>query len=402
MAAAPRPRLDFLRIQAHAQLLGAQLVHRGIANGHDMVARVLAAKQRESASRKQLDSVLQQRKLNQPVDKALLHQLRQAALDASTSLDALALALPNWTHPDVPVGPETSARVVKIGASKPPMLSAPAEPKDHLALLHDVVDFESAARATGPRFVYLKGKAALCELGLVNLALQRLVAKGFAPVSTPDLVKPWLLEACGFQPRGHATQTYHIKDHDLCLTGTAEVPLAGLFAGRAVDSTHRLAGYGHCFRTEAGAAGAKQRGLYRVHQFTKVEMFVVAPPGQSEAEFDLLVNAQVEMCEALGVQYRVLDMPTEELGASAFRKFDVEVWMPGSKRWGEVVTNCQDFQARRLDCRFNKDFAHTLNGTALAVPRVLMALAETHQTSDGRVVLPKALADVVGFDHLVA
>ena len=250
----------------------------------------------------------------------------------------------------------------------------------------------------------LRGRAAKLELALCTLAMQRIEEYGFELVMTPDLVRTQLLDACGFQPRGNSTQIYRIEDYDLCLTGTAEVPLAGLMAGESIDATTRLGGLGHCFRTEAGALGRDDYKLYRMHQFTKVEMYSCCAPGDSEAEHAQLVDIHVGLCESLELQYRVLDMPTEELGASAYRKMDVEVWLPGLKRWGEVasVTNCADFQARRLSIRMRKtgEFAHTLNGTALAVPRIMLALAETHQDDKGVVRLPRAVADLAGFDVL--
>ena len=404
-----RPRLDFVRIKAEAQALSAQLVQRGFPNGYEMVSKLVAMREAEIAARKQLEQAQAQRNQHELLTKIEMTSLKEdiarfklQVQDLSDKVDALAMPLPNWTHPQTPIGPENNARVVRSNVAEAPPVDKSA--KDHLAILDStMLDFESATKTSGSRFVFLKGKAALCELGLINFALKRLLKKDFTPVSAPDLVKPWLLEACGFQPRGEATQTYHIANHDLCLTGTAEVPLAGLFAGQSIDKTTRLAGFGHCFRTEAGAAGAKQKGLYRMHQFTKLEMFVGTTAEESDAEFDVLVDLQVEICEALGLGYRVLNMPTEELGASAYRKFDVEVWMPGSNRWGEVasITNCQDFQARRLDCKFaGKGYAHTLNGTALAVPRVLLALTETHQQPNGKVLLPRALQDVVGFEYL--
>jgi seryl-tRNA synthetase len=392
----PRPRLDWARIGKHADELSQQIVNRGNKQGAELVRALLAAREAEQATRRQVEAMQAQRNKAVVGLREQISALKTQLVAQSSALDSLAMSLPNWTHPETPVGSEDHAVVVRSSSSSSTPTSSP------LHIPSRLLDMESAVTTTGTRFAFLKNELALCELGLVQLAINRLYTRGFTPVSTPDLVKPWLLEACGFQPRGEATQTYHITGHDLCLTGTAEVPLAGMFAGKTLKDPVYLAGFGHCFRTEAGASGAKQKGMYRLHQFTKVEMFIAARPEDSNAEFDRLVNEQVAMCELMQLRYRVLNMPTEELGCSAYRKFDVEVWMPASGRWGEVasITNCQDFQARRLDCKMGAEFAHTLNGTAMAVPRMLLAIVETHVDGKGVVKLPGELARVVGIGEV--
>lgn len=260
--------------------------------------------------------------------------------------------------------------------------------------------------------MYLRGAAALLELALIQWALSRAAAAGFAPHTTPDLVRSVGVEKCGFAPRAANTQVYSVEGSDLCLTGTAEIPLALLHADCALPEASlplRLAGFGHCFRTEAGAAGAGTRGLYRLHQFSKVELFVVCAPHQSDALHAELLEFEAGLFSELGLHCRVLDMPACDLGAPAYRKFDVEAWMPGLGRWGEIssASNCTDFQARRLGTRYRPAgsagdprpglrHCHTLNATACAVPRMIIALLETHQRADGSVDVPAALQPFLG------
>jgi seryl-tRNA synthetase len=260
--------------------------------------------------------------------------------------------------------------------------------------------------------VYLRRAAAQLELALCTWALGKAAAAGFTPMTTPDLVRETVLEKCGFQPRADNTQVYSVADSSLCLTGTAEVPLAAVAMDKVLPASAlplRMAAFGHCFRTEAGAAGSASRGLYRVHQFSKVELFVVCEPSQSPAILAELLAFEESLFSELGLHYRVLDMPTGDLGAPAARKFDVEAWMPGLGRFGEVssASNCTDYQARRLGIRFRPggdgggssgkpEFAHTLNATAAAVPRLVVAILETFQQPDGTVVVPEPLRPFMG------
>jgi seryl-tRNA synthetase len=338
--------------------------------------------------------------------KAELEGAEAALAAAESALQREGQRLPNMAHPAAPVGSEEAAALrAEVGAPR----AFAFTPRDHLALGEalDLLDFETAAAVAGTKFVYLKREAALLELALISWAMHRAAAAGFIPTTTPDLVRASVLEKCGFQPRGEGTQTYAVRDSPLCLTGTAEVPLGGAVMDRTFDEAAlplRLAGFGHCFRTEAGAAGAAGRGLYRLHQFSKVELFAVATPAQSEALLEELLALEVAMYEELGLHFKVLDMPTADLGAPAHRKFDVEAWMPGLGRYGEIssASNCTDFQARRLNVRYRPataaggakaktEYAHTLNATACAVPRMLVAILENFQQEDGSVVVPEVL-----------
>jgi len=349
--------------------------------------------------------------------KALKEELADAEQRVSSlyvQLEAEAARIPNSTHPDAPVGGEEQARVLKLVGEKPHFSFAA---RDHIQIGRelDLFDWEGGANVAGSQFTVLKNEAALLELALVNWSMQRLVAKGFVPVLAPDLVQSAISEGCGFQPRDReeTSQTYHIQHSSLCLAATAEIPCAGLVANRLLSPAElplKLVAFGHAFRTEAGAAGAATRGLYRIHQFSKVEMFVACAPQSSEGIHQELMDLQIQLFSELGLHFRVLDMPTEDLGASAYRKVDIEAWMPGRNAYGEIssASNCTDYQSRRLNVRFKDKaakqtvFVHTLNGTGCAVPRVLLALLENGQRADGSVSLPACLEPFLGFRSLSA
>jgi seryl-tRNA synthetase len=353
--------------------------------------------------------------------KALKVQLAEleAELDAAeVSLQREGQRLPNDTHPAVPrSGDEADATVLRVVGSP---AAFPFPTRDHVALgdALGLFDFDAGAKASGTRFVYLKGAAALLELALVQWALSRAVAAGFTPYTTPDLVRASAVEKCGFQPRAANTQVYAIEESELCLTGTAEIPLGAIYGDAVLPAASlplRMAAFGHCFRTEAGAAGAGTRGLYRLHQFSKVELFVISTPEQSDAIHDQLLEFETSLYTELGLHFKVLDMPACDLGAPAYRKFDVEAWMPGLGRFGEIssASNCTDYQARRLNIKFRPPgsaaepkpalrFTHTLNATACAVPRMIIAILETHQRADGSVAIPAALQPFMGGMTVIA
>ncbi|KAI0639545.1 seryl-tRNA synthetase [Trametes polyzona] len=365
--------------------------------------------------------------------KAEITELEERVARLEEELYALALAIPNDTHPEVPIGPESVAITLSTHGPEP----IPATPaRDHVSICRalDLIDLEAGATVTGSSWYYLKNEGALLELALVNYALSVAMKHGFSPVTTPDVVRSDIARRCGFQPRdpvdGAASQMYHLmhstdpaaaESHnhpELVLAGTAEIPLAGMFANRILAASElpiKVVGLGHAFRAEAGARGADTRGLYRVHQFTKLELFVVSEEEKSGELMEEMRKLQAEIFEGLGLSFRVLEMPTEELGASAYRKYDAEAWMPGRGSWGEIssTSNCTDYQARRLHIRYRRQatssppsstesaqaalpFAHTLNGTAAAVPRLIVALVENGAVfNDGGDVvglrLPKAL-----------
>lgn len=327
-------------------------------------------------------------------------------------LDAIQRQIPNLVHPDVPVGRDESASVeLRRGRHAPRELDFAA--RDHVELGEQLglFDFEAAARVSGHGFYFLKGDAVRLELALQQFALDRLAAEGFELMTTPDLARREILEGIGFQPRGAETQIYSVQDSDLCLIATAEITLGGYLADQTIDADRLpmlVAGLSHCFRTEAGAHGRATRGLFRVHQFSKVEMFAFTLPDQSDAILDRFCQIECDIFDALEVPYRVVDTATGDLGAPAYRKFDLEAWMPGRGEWGEVTStsNCTDYQARRLNIRCKHrgekgtTLVHTLNGTAIATSRAMIAILENHQQADGSVVVPGALRAAMGKEVL--
>jgi seryl-tRNA synthetase len=353
--------------------------------------------------------------------KAEGRRLREegAALEAKSAeivaeADAILKAIPNLTHPAAPVGGEDAAVEVRRGAT--PARSFDFQPLDHVALGEQLrlFDFEAGARVAGHGFYFLTGDGVLLELALQRYAVELLMQEGFTVMTTPDLARDTILEGTGFMPRGPETQIYSITGSDLSLVATAEITLGGAFHERIFDAAElplKLCGISHCFRTEAGAHGRATRGLYRVHQFTKVEMFAFTLPDQSEAMHEALLDLECRLFDGLGIPYRVIDTASGDLGGPAYRKFDLEAWMPGrgeAGEWGEVTStsNCTDYQARRLGIRFKKagekgtTFAHTLNGTAIAVSRAIIAILENHQQADGSVVIPAPLVPWMGKDRI--
>jgi seryl-tRNA synthetase len=338
-----------------------------------------------------------------PVKEAELHEVEVRLRDEQ-------LKIPNMTHPDSPVGRDDSENVEIRRSGEIPDFSF--EPKDHVQLGEalGIIDFEAGAKTTGSKFYFLRGDAVLLELGLIRYALDLLAGYGYEPTITPDLARDEALVGTGFIPRGPETQIYSVEDDDLSLIATAEIPLAGQLTDEIVEEERlplRYAGLSHCFRTEAGSHGRASRGLYRVHQFTKVEMFAFARPEDSEAIHDEMVEIEESIFQGLGLPYRVVDICTGDLGGAAYRKYDLEAWMPGRDDFGEVTStsNTTDYQARRLRIRYRKEggrpqLLHTLNGTALAMSRALIALLEIYQQEDGSVKLPEALVPYVGKERL--
>jgi seryl-tRNA synthetase len=318
------------------------------------------------------------------------------------------LKIPNMTHPDSPIGKDDSDNVEIRRWGEIPDFAF--EPRDHVELGEalGIIDFDAGTKVAGSKFYFLRGDAVLLELGLIRYAMDILVQRGYQPTITPDLARDEMLVGTGFIPRGQETQIYSVEDADLSLIATAEITLAGSLADEIVDEEQlpiRLAGLSHCFRTEAGSHGRAGRGLYRVHQFTKVEMFAFATPEQSEAMHREMLEIEERIFQGLGLPYRVVDICTGDLGGAAYRKYDLEAWMPGRNDYGEVTStsNTTDYQARRLRIRHRRAepggrprLLHTLNGTALAISRALIALLEIYQQEDGSILLPEAIIPYVG------
>jgi len=322
--------------------------------------------------------------------------------------------IPNLTHPDAPVAKdETGNRELRRWGRIPRF---DFQPKDHVALGEalGLIDFDSATKVTGANFFFLKNEAVLLELSLCRFALETLAREGFILHTTPDLARMRVLEGTGFNPRGEETQIYRIDGFDLGLIATAETTLGGILMDEIVPAERLpilVGGLSHCFRVEAGAYGRASRGLYRVHQFTKVEMFAFTRPEESDAMHHRFLAIEEKIYQALGIPYRVMDISTGDLGGPAYRKFDLEAWMPGRGEGGEFgeitsASNCTDYQARRLGIRFRPaqgkktELVHTLNGTAIATSRTLIAVLENYQQADGSVLVPEALRPLTAFDRI--
>ncbi|WP_366556042.1 serine--tRNA ligase [Aquibaculum sediminis] len=339
-------------------------------------------------------------------------EAEQALQEVAQEADALLGAIPNMSHPDSPPGGEEDSR--EIGRGKTPLPAYAFQPKDHVELGEalDLIDLEAGAKVAGHGFYFLRNEAVLLDMALQSFALHRLVQEGFTLVSTPDMARNEVLAGTGFVPRGPETQIYSIADSELSLIATAEITLAGMLAGEILEEANLpilLCGLSHCFRTEAGAHGRASRGLYRVHQFTKVEMFAFTTPDASAAMHERLKDIECQLFDDLGIPYRILDIATGDLGAPAYRKYDLEAWMPGrgeAGEFGEVTStsNCTDYQARRLNIRYRPQgggrpqHLHMLNGTAVATSRALIAVLENYQQADGSIQVPEMLRPYVGKD----
>lgn len=344
--------------------------------------------------------------------KERIASLESELADTESRLATEASRIPNMAHPDAPRGKEDKDNLEVKRVGEPTRFDF--EPKDHVQIGQDLdlIDFDAATRVSGTKFYYLKNQAVLLEMALVRYTLDILMKRGFTIFQTPDVAKIEILEGIGFNPRGAESNVYTIEGEGACLIGTAEITLGGYYSGEVIEKSAlplKLAGVSHCFRREAGAAGQFSKGLYRVHQFTKVEMFAFTSPDASDAMHEELRSIEEEIFAGLGIPFRVVDTCTGDLGAPAYRKWDLEAWMPGRNggEYGEVTStsNCTDFQARRLNIRYRDDdgknkYVHMLNGTAIACSRGLIAILENFQRADGSVAIPPALVPYCGFSEI--
>jgi seryl-tRNA synthetase len=320
----------------------------------------------------------------------------------------LLFAIPNLTSKETPLGKDDTENVEIRRFGEPKKFDFKV--KDHVELGKElgILDFDAGAKVTGNKFYFLMKEGVLLEQALVNYALGIIQKHGFQLVITPDLAKTEIVNNMGYQPRGPEAQIYNIENNDLSLIGTAEITLGGLHADQILPTSELPILYGglsHCFRTEAGAYGRHSKGLYRVHQFTKVEMFAFTTPEESEKWHEKIVQIEEELFRGLEIPIRTVEICTGDLGAVAYRKNDLEAWMPGRDDWGEVTSasNCTDYQSRNLNIKYrddngNTNFVHTLNGTGIAISRALIAILENFQQKDGSIIVPKVLRQYVGKD----
>ncbi|WP_370946049.1 serine--tRNA ligase [Amycolatopsis sp. cg5] len=344
--------------------------------------------------------------------KELAAQVKAAEAEqtqASEEFEALHRLVPNLVHLDVPEGGEDDYVVLKtVGEPR----KFDFTPRDHLELMEGLkaVDMERGAKVSGSRFYFLTGIGAQLQLGLLNMAVAQAVENGFVPMITPSLVRPEIMAGTGFLG-AHASEVYSLRDDDLYLVGTSEVPLAGFHADEILDlkdGPMRYAGWSSCYRREAGSYGKDTRGIIRVHQFDKVEMFVYAKPEEAEAEHARLLDWEEQMLAKIEVPYRIIDTAAGDLGTSASRKYDSEAWIPTQDAYRELTStsNCTTFQARRLGIRYRDDNGKpqtvaTLNGT-LATTRWIVAILENHQLEDGSVRVPEALRPFIGGKEILS
>lgn len=327
-----------------------------------------------------------------------------------TEYTELMMRVPNITHPETPIGGEEDFKVLEE-KSAPEFLF---KPKDHEALLTnlDLIDFERGTKVAGAKFYFVKNDLVRLNQALINYGMDVVSRHGYTLLETPDIAKNEILEGIGFNPRGAETQIYSLENTDLSLIGTAEITVGGFHKDEILDLStgpKKYVALSHCFRTEAGAYGRESKGLYRVHQFTKLEMFVYCKPEESETLHQELLAIEKEICDGLGLSYRVIDIASGDLGGPAYRKFDIEAWMAmkGDKTktgdFAEITStsNCTDYQARRLNIRYRTEsgetnFVHTLNGTAIVTSRFPIAVVEQCQQEDGTIRVPEVLQKYLG------
>ena len=338
-------------------------------------------------------------------------EARLSALDQE--FNEAARTIPNYASPDAPVGKEDKDSLAIKFVGEPPKFNFKA--KDHVELGEslDLLDFDSGAKVSGQKFYYIKNKAVILQMALERYAMDIVVKHGFTPFITPDIAKEEILNGIGFNPRGEESNIYTIEGTGTCLVGTAEITLGGYYSNMIIPKEKlpiKMTGLSHCFRREAGGAGQYSKGLYRVHQFSKLEMFIYCTPEESEKFHKEILSIEEEIFSGLNIAYRIVDTATGDLGAPAYRKFDIEAWMPGrgeNGEYGEVTStsNCTDYQARSLNIRYKDDdgktrFVHMLNGTAVALSRAMVAIMENYQRDDGSIDIPKALIPYCGFDRI--
>lgn len=420
--------LDLRFIKDNLEAVKANVAARHMSADPELVVRLfderLSSLQALEEKRRRRNEVAQsmKAKLSDSDRQALIDEgkalkdgiasLEARLAEVEKELDAEARRVPNMAHPDAPVGKEDKDNLEVKRVGEPTRFDF--QPKDHVQLGQDldIIDFDAGTKVSGTKFYYLKNEGVFLELGLVRYALDILSRKGFTPFITPDIAKTEILEGIGFNPRGAESNVYSVEGEGACLVGTAEITLGGYHSDTILPKESlplRMAGLSHCFRREAGAAGQFSKGLYRVHQFTKVEMFAYCAPEDSGRLHEELRGIEEEIFSGLGIPFRVVDTCTGDLGAPAYRKWDLEAWMPGrgSGEWGEVTStsNCTDYQARRLNVKYKDDdgknkYVHMLNGTAIAVSRGIIAVLENFQRADGSVAIPKALVPYVGFEEI--
>ena len=418
--------LDFRFIKDNLEAVKANVINRNMKADVDLVVKLfddrtrLVTELQDMQAKKNTNAAAMKGKLTQEERDKLIEEGRKIkeeinSLEKQVSvleeeLDKAGRQIPNMAHPDAPVGKEDKDNLEIKRVGEPTKFDF--EPKDHVQLGEslDLIDFDRGTKVSGVKFYYLKNEAVFLEQALIMYALNILRKHGFTPFITPDVAKEEILSGIGFNPRGNESNVYTLEDEGTCLVATAEITLGGYHSGEIIPKDKlplMYCGLSHCFRREAGAAGQFSKGLYRVHQFSKLEMFVYCTPEESDKLHEKLRLIEEEIFTGLEIPFRVVDTCTGDLGAPAYRKWDLEAWMPGRNggEWGEVTStsNCTDYQSRRLNVKYKdtdgkNKYVHMLNGTAVALSRAMVAVMENYQTREGEIRIPKALIPYCGFD----
>jgi seryl-tRNA synthetase len=344
--------------------------------------------------------------------RAVGEEIKQIELDLAKVEDEYKdhlMRVPNLTHADTPIGGEENFKVI---FQSPDEIKFDFTPKDHEELLvkNDLIDFERGVKVSGAKFYFTKNNLVRLNQALINYGIDVVTKHGFTLMETPDLAKNEILTGIGFNPRGAETQVYSVEGTDLSLIGTAEITVGGFHANEVLDLTagpKKYVALSHCFRTEAGSYGRTSKGLYRVHQFTKLEMFAYCKPEDSEKIHQEILAIEQEIADGLKLNYRVIDIASGDLGGPAFKKYDLEAYMTMSDGFGEITScsNCTDYQSRRLNIKYKKEngeteLVHTLNGTAMVLSRFPIAIVEQYQQEDGTILVPEVLQPYCGLKKL--
>ena len=363
-----------------------------------------ALRNKKSAGKPSEEEIKQMRAVGDSIK-----EMEKNLADTEEKYKDLLWRVPNMTHAESPIGGENDFKVIYQNFSPK---KKDFDIKDHEALMTELnlIDFERGAKVAGSKFYFVKNQLVRLNYALINYGLDILSKKGYEILETPDVAKNEILTGIGFNPRGEETQVYSLENTDLSLVGTAEITVGGYHSGETLDLNNgpkKYVAISHCFRTEAGAYGKESKGLYRVHQFTKLEMFIFCKPEDSEKLHKELLEIEKEIIDGLEIPYRVIDIATGDLGGPAYRKYDIEAWMEMKQDYGEITStsNCTDYQARRLNIKYKKEngqseYVHTLNGTAVVLSRFPLVLTEYYQQKDGSIKIPKKLVKYCGFKKI--
>jgi seryl-tRNA synthetase len=410
--------LDIKFIRTNADLVKTNNKNRGVKVDIDRlldldtlrrdhikhVEELRAQKNQTSKGKPSDEDIARMRKVGEEVK-----DLESKLAKIESEYQDLLLKIPNLTHEDSPVGGEEDFKVL-LTEGKEPKFDFAAKDHEQLMLDLGLIDFERGAKVATSKFYFAKGDLVRINQALINYGLEIASANGYTLLETPDMAKNEILSGVGFNPRGEEKQVYNIEGEDLSLIGTAEITVGGYHANEILDLSEgpkKYAAVSHCFRTEAGAYGRVSKGLYRVHQFTKLELFVFCRPEESEKYHKEILRIEKEIVDGLMLPYRVIDVASGDLGGPAYRKYDIEAWMVMKDGYGEITStsNCTDYQARRLNIKYRKDdgsseFVHTLNGTAIVTSRFPIAIFENFQQADGSILIPKVLQKFMGKDKI--